>query len=433
MGSPIKALRNYFSGHGKFLQALPIVSIVDYGLEAVPTIGKFVEGVLAWLCSVKTGTGELPYLCEVFHQRLAEIFSNVQLPQLSRCPSERKAQNTPQLRNATLLARISQMRLGEVTSTVESIVQANESEAVWLVVWFKNLRDRQVMEDLCGVASLKSQKKALDHLLRIVDSAPLVDLQQRADDLCNIEADKGSFQIRKEKLERAIEDALLTRLRRVTFRGCGLEMTSIYGGKSMMRASRKWIKSSRYGPTSVTSDVMKLAESSGSRSPMLETILNVFPSSAAGTLLAGADIETLEEQASGIAASRHSPVPDGPMRHEAPEETLNEEDEASAGLLVSKDAVKTHGWGSESLSVSWKAATAICPFRLQPDFVKRVQGECAGNFADFRALAKEKSMCEEVPGLVKDGAPNNTNNEAWPLDRLQQEFENEASDGAFLV
>ena len=160
----------------------------------------------------------------------------------------------------------------------------------------------------------------------------------------------------------------------------------------MMRASRKWIKSSRYGPTSVTSDVMKLAESSGSRSPMLETILNVFPSSAAGTLLAGADIETLEEQASGIAASRHSPVPDGPMRHEAPEETLNEEDEASAGLLVSKDAVKTHGWGSESLSVSWKAATAICPFRLQPDFVKRVQGECAGT--------KLKGSSSEIsPGL----------------------------------
>ena len=31
----------------------------------------------------QTGTGELSYLCEVFHQRLAELFSKAELPQLS--------------------------------------------------------------------------------------------------------------------------------------------------------------------------------------------------------------------------------------------------------------------------------------------------------------------------------------------------------------
>eukprot|EP00437_Effrenium_voratum_P010050 CAMPEP_0181439648 /NCGR_PEP_ID=MMETSP1110-20121109/22541_1 /TAXON_ID=174948 /ORGANISM="Symbiodinium sp., Strain CCMP421" /LENGTH=539 /DNA_ID=CAMNT_0023563389 /DNA_START=97 /DNA_END=1719 /DNA_ORIENTATION=+ len=169
------------------------------------------------------GTGELPYLCEVFHQRLAEIFSNVQLPQLSQAADlifllQEKAELLPTLKPAAQLNDMLEARLNSfihhssrmLESRVDDTLQTNKVAQGGmkgeLDHFLKCVQQSQLLAR-CGVASLKSQKKALDHLLRIVDSAPLVDLQQRADDLCNIE-------------ERAIEDALLTRLRRVTFRGC---------------------------------------------------------------------------------------------------------------------------------------------------------------------------------------------------------------------
>jgi len=169
------------------------------------------------------GTGELPYLCEVFHQRLAEIFSNVQLPQLSQAADiifllQEKAELLPTLKPAAQLNDMLEARLNSfihhssrmLESRVDNTLQTNKVAQGGmkgeLDHFLKCVQQSQSLAR-CGVASLKSQKKALDHLLRIVDSAPLVDLQQRADDLCNIE-------------ERVIEDALLTRLRRVTFRGC---------------------------------------------------------------------------------------------------------------------------------------------------------------------------------------------------------------------
>lgn len=162
------------------------------------------------------GEAELPMLCEAYHQRVAEIFNNLQLaalgPAVALITSMSEAtQTVPLLKPEEKLKGLLESRLNcflhqsarILDARVENSVHSNRNAQGGMLGEFDHLllcHEHAEMLAHNGLASLKSVKKTMEHLLRLVESAPLVDLQHRVCELLKTG-------------ERSLEEGLLDRLK----------------------------------------------------------------------------------------------------------------------------------------------------------------------------------------------------------------------------
>lgn len=162
------------------------------------------------------GESELPVVCETFHQRVAEIFNNLQLAGLGPAVSlitsmSEAAEMVPLLKPQDKLKGLLESRLNcflhqsarILDARVENSVHSNRNAQGGMLGEFDHLllcHEHAEMLAHNGLASGKSVKKTMDHLLRLVESAPLLDLQHRVGELLKTG-------------ERSLEEGLLDRLR----------------------------------------------------------------------------------------------------------------------------------------------------------------------------------------------------------------------------
>ncbi|CAJ1442933.1 unnamed protein product, partial [Effrenium voratum] len=165
---------------------------------------------------------ELPVLCDAFHGRLGEIFSTLPLASLSQAAellvslAELADKRMPALKPEAQLNGIIEVRLNYfihqstriLDTKVDNSVHKTRLEQGGMLQELDHLlKCYQHAENLAreGIASLKSVKKALEHLLRLVENVPLVDLQHRAGEL-------------RSTGESCLEELLLARMRQVSLR-----------------------------------------------------------------------------------------------------------------------------------------------------------------------------------------------------------------------
>lgn len=175
--------------------------------------------VMEAIMTLDEGDSELPELCEAFQQRVAEIFNHVQLSTLSSAVdliSTLSDCGLAMLKPHEQLNGILEHRLNYFLSQsarildarVENSVHSNRNAQGGMLAEFDHLLQCYHHADMLarnGLASLKSVKKAMEHLLRLVESAPLVDLQHRVSEL-------------QKTGEVVLEGALLDRLKQVSMK-----------------------------------------------------------------------------------------------------------------------------------------------------------------------------------------------------------------------
>lgn len=249
--------------------------------------------VMEAIMTLDEGDSELPELCEAFQQRVAEIFNHVQLSTLSSAVdliSTLSDCGLAMLKPHAQLNGILEHRLNYFLSQsarildarVENSVHSNRNAQGGMLAEFDHLLQCYHHADMLarnGLASLKSVKKAMEHLLRLVESAPLVDLQHRVSEL-------------QKTGEVVLEGALLDRLKQVSEH----EEPQLRGHESRSRCRGGY--ASNDGPTAIYSRIRKdsLFRASMSR----KTLEFGAPSNGSGDTGWSTDFNTSLQQSLGM-------------------------------------------------------------------------------------------------------------------------------------